>query len=76
MMEECEFMETIDFGEIPEIDGSKFQAYIDFNRELEIKFIKMQRRIDYLTEKLEEIKIIAIDSISWSNFWKNKYIEK
>ena len=70
-----EFMETIEFGEIPEIDGSKFQGYIDFNLELEAKFIRMKQYTDSLLRKHEELKRLALDSIYWCNYWKNKYLE-
>ena len=66
-------MESIDFGNIPEIDGSKFQAYIDFNNELQNKFIQMKNHIDHLTKQLDDLKLFTIGTINWTFYWKSKY---
>lgn len=71
--EDPEEFYDIDLGNIPEIDCSRFQEYIDFHQEVNINFLKMKEIINSLSTKLDEAKFFSAESVKWNLFWKYKY---
>ncbi len=58
---------------IPFFDGSKFDAYIDYNLKIKNKIGEMSNYIRIITKRYNECKNFTNNLMEWSNYWMKLY---